>query len=117
MYRMGFQNWSDVSEKLVSRGWLFPPLFFATNCYIREAFFKQIFFSKFRPVAVNSSSRTMSESQTSLDQAPEATEPKPSYVKLAMRNMVRKGGKSLWHFFLTTAGLLGFFVTMAYLTR
>jgi hypothetical protein len=34
-----------------------------------------------------------------------------------MRNMVRKGGKSLWHFFLTTAGLIGFFVTIAYLTR
>lgn len=49
--------------------------------------------------------------------ATEATEPKPSYVKLAMRNMVRKGGKSIYHFSLTTAGLLGFFVLMAYLTR
>ena len=47
----------------------------------------------------------------------EATEPKPSFVKLAMRNMVRKGGKSIYHFSLTTAGLLGFFVLMAYLTR
>ncbi|MEB3226525.1 MAG: DUF3285 domain-containing protein [Synechococcus sp.] len=59
----------------------------------------------------------MSESPSTLEQTPEATEPKPSYVKLAMRNMVRKGSKSLWHFFLTTAGLLGFFVTMAYLSR
>ncbi|MBV5260597.1 DUF3285 domain-containing protein [Synechococcus moorigangaii CMS01] len=59
----------------------------------------------------------MSESPSTLEKKPAATEPKPSYVKLAMRNMVRKGGKSLWHFFLTTAGLLGFFVTIAYLTR
>jgi hypothetical protein len=54
-----------------------------------------------------------------LDPAPEAsiTEPKPSFVKLAMRNMVRKRGKSLQHFFLTAAGLLAFFVGVAYLTR
>ncbi len=41
----------------------------------------------------------------------------PSYVKLAMRNMVRKGGKSLFHFGLTTAALVGLLVTLAYLTR
>lgn len=46
-----------------------------------------------------------------------ANEPKPSYVKLAMRNMVRKGGKSLFHLALTTMGLLGFLIGMAYLTR
>lgn len=45
------------------------------------------------------------------------SEPKPSYVKLAMRNMVRKGSKSLFHFGLTTAGLLGLLVGLAYLTR
>ncbi len=44
-------------------------------------------------------------------------EPQPSYVKLAMRNMVRKGGKSLFHFALTTVGLLGFLVGISYLTR
>lgn len=44
-------------------------------------------------------------------------EPKPSYVKLAMRNMVRKGGKSLRHFILTTIGLMAFFVGVSYLTR
>jgi len=38
-------------------------------------------------------------------------------VKLAMRNMVKKGGKSLYHFTLTTAGLLGLLVGLAYLTR
>ena len=41
----------------------------------------------------------------------------PSYVKLAMRNMVKKRGTSLKHFFLTTAGLLGFLVLISYLTR
>jgi Protein of unknown function (DUF3285) len=47
-----------------------------------------------------------------------ATARKPdSYVKLAMRNMVRKRGKSLQHFFLSTLGLLVLFVGLAYLTR
>jgi hypothetical protein len=50
-------------------------------------------------------------------EAPAASEPKPSYVKLAMRNMVRKRGTSLWHFLLTTLGLLGFLVGISYLTR
>jgi len=45
------------------------------------------------------------------------TEPQPSYVKLAMRNMVKKGGKSLQHFALTTIGLLAVLVGLAYLTR
>lgn len=44
-------------------------------------------------------------------------EPQPSYVKLAMRNMVRKGSKSLLHFGLTTIGLLTVLVALAYLTR
>ena len=45
------------------------------------------------------------------------SKPKDSYVKLAMRNMVRKGRQSLWHFFLTTVGLLGLLVGLAYLTK
>lgn len=45
------------------------------------------------------------------------TEPQPSYIKLAMRNMVRKGGKSVQHFLLTTVGLLTVLVGLAYLTR
>ncbi|MGD1948780.1 MAG: DUF3285 domain-containing protein [Leptolyngbyaceae cyanobacterium] len=45
------------------------------------------------------------------------TEPAPSYVKLAMRNMVKKGSKSLFHFSLTAMGLLGVLVGLAYLTR
>jgi len=44
-------------------------------------------------------------------------EPQPSYVKLAMRNMVRKGGTSLVHFGLTVMGLLTVLVGLAYLTR
>ncbi len=47
----------------------------------------------------------------------ETAEPQPSYVKLAMRNMVRKGGKSLMHFFLTTIGLFALMVGLSYLTR
>ncbi len=43
--------------------------------------------------------------------------PPPSFVKLAMRNMVRKGGKSLFHFSLTTVALLSVLVGLAYLTR
>lgn len=49
--------------------------------------------------------------------APAPSSAKPSYVKLAMRNMVRQGGKSLMHFGLTTIGLLGLLVGLAYLTR
>jgi len=48
---------------------------------------------------------------------PPTTEPKPSYVKLAMRNMVKKRGISLQHFFLTTIALLAVLVGLAYLTR
>ncbi|GFE70322.1 DUF3285 domain-containing protein [Chroococcus sp. FPU101] len=46
-----------------------------------------------------------------------SSEPQASYVKLAMRNMVRKRGTSLKHFFLTTAGLLALLVGLSYLTR
>ena len=44
-------------------------------------------------------------------------EPAPSFIKLAMRNMVKKGGKSLYHFFLSSVALLSLFVGLAYLTR
>jgi len=63
---------------------------------------------------------TIAEPIAILDPASELDtnpEPKPSFVKLAMRNMVRKGGKSLFHFGLTTTGLLGVLVGLAYLTR
>ena len=48
--------------------------------------------------------------------SPEA-KPSDSYVKLAMRNLVKKGGLSLKHFFLTTAGLIAFLVGISYLTK
>jgi hypothetical protein len=46
-----------------------------------------------------------------------STDQQPSYVKLAMRNMVRKGRKSLLHFSLSAIGLLGLLIGLAYLTR
>ena len=45
------------------------------------------------------------------------TTPPPSFVKQAMRNMVRKGSKSLFHFGLTAVGFLGFIVLVAWLGR
>ncbi|WOD39186.1 DUF3285 domain-containing protein [Nodosilinea sp. E11] len=65
----------------------------------------------------------MSQNQPSLDTpaAPPPTAPQPeappSFVKLAMRNMVKKGGKSLFHFLLTVTALLTLLVGLAYLTR
>ena len=43
--------------------------------------------------------------------------PPPSFVKQAMRNMVRKGRQSLLHFGLTAVGLLGFITLVAWLGR
>ncbi|MDG2992262.1 DUF3285 domain-containing protein [Candidatus Synechococcus calcipolaris G9] len=59
------------------------------------------------------------EAASDTSDSPEASPrpPQDSYVKLAMRNMVRKGGKSLRHFALTTLGLLGLLVAISYLTR
>ncbi len=48
---------------------------------------------------------------------PEDPTKDPTYVKLAMRNMVRQGGKSIFHFALTTMGLLGLLVGLAFITR
>ena len=43
--------------------------------------------------------------------------PTPSFVKLAMRNMVRKGRQSLLHFGLTAVGCLGVITLVAWLGR
>lgn len=60
----------------------------------------------------------MTESTPEVNNEPTTTaEPKDSYVKLAMRNMVRKGRQSLWHFFLTTVGLVTVLVGLAFLTK
>ena len=53
--------------------------------------------------------------ETSTDSNP--TTPPPSFVKQAMRNMVRKGSKSLFHFGLTAAGFIGFILVVAWLGR
>ncbi len=45
------------------------------------------------------------------------TEPAAGFVKLAMRNMVRKGRQSLFHFGLTALGLTGFLLLIAWLGR
>ena len=55
--------------------------------------------------------------ETDPAKATETQEPPPSYVKLAMRNMVRKGGKSLTHFALTSISLLALLIGVSYLTR
>jgi hypothetical protein len=47
----------------------------------------------------------------------QATAENPSFVKLAMRNMVRKGRQSLFHFGLTAVGFLGFITLIAWLGR
>ena len=43
--------------------------------------------------------------------------PPPSFVKLAMKNMVRKGNQSLYHFGLTALGFLGFILLVAVLGK
>ena len=50
------------------------------------------------------------------DVAKKATPP-PSFVKLAMKNMVRKGGQSFSHFALTALGFLGFILLVAVLGK
>lgn len=57
--------------------------------------------------------------ETVEQQTASSPEPKPtdSYVKLAMRNMVRKGGKSIRHFILTMIGLFTVLIGLSYLTK
>ncbi len=43
--------------------------------------------------------------------------PSPTFVKLAMRNMVKKGNQSLSHFFLTAIGFIAFILFIAFLGR
>ena len=49
--------------------------------------------------------------------APRSAEPPPSFVKLAMRNMVRKGRQSLLHFGLTAVGFIGFILLVDWFGR
>jgi Protein of unknown function (DUF3285) len=48
---------------------------------------------------------------------PTPEELKQKFVKYAMKNMVKKGGKSLKHFALSAVGLLSLLIILAYLTR
>ena len=43
--------------------------------------------------------------------------PPPSFVKLAMRNMVRKGNQSISHLALTGLGFLLFIICLAWVGR
>jgi hypothetical protein len=60
---------------------------------------------------------TITESTGVIESPPTPEELKTKFVKYAMRNMVKKRGKSLQHFALSTIGLLTLFVGLAYLTR
>jgi hypothetical protein len=57
------------------------------------------------------------ESVVAVEVPPTPEEMKEKYVKYAMKNMVKKGGKSLKHFALSAIGLLSLFIGLAYLTR
>jgi len=55
---------------------------------------------------------------TTEEQAPNnGPEADAGFVKLAMRNMVRKGRQSLFHFGLTAVGLMAFLLLIAWLGR
>ncbi len=51
------------------------------------------------------------------DEVAKKVTPPPSFVKLAMKNMVRKGNQSLYHFGLTALGFLGFILLIAVLGK
>ena len=57
------------------------------------------------------------ESETQPKQANSNQNSSPSFVKLAMKNMVRKGNQSLFHFFLTAMGLGLFLLILASIGR
>lgn len=58
-----------------------------------------------QPLPGEESTGSMSEEQTA------------GFMKLAMRNMVRKGRQSLLHFGLTALGLMAFLLLLAWLGR
>ena len=51
------------------------------------------------------------------DEVTKPATPPPSFVKLAMKNMVRKGSQSLYHFALTAFGFIGFILLVAVLGK
>ena len=52
-----------------------------------------------------------------MSDSPAPAEAKPSFVKLAMRNMVRKGRQSLFHFGFTAVGFTGVLLLLAWFGR
>ena len=58
----------------------------------------------------------MTQKSGSTKESAKATAP-PSFVKLAMKNMVRKGNQSLFHFALTAVGFIGFILLLAFFVR
>jgi hypothetical protein len=65
--------------------------------------------SDFSPVMPDPEASAMPPSETEQEL--------PSFLKLAMRNMVRKGRQSLFHFGLTAVGLIAFLLLIAWLGR
>ncbi|MBD2186880.1 DUF3285 domain-containing protein [Pseudanabaena mucicola] len=67
----------------------------------------------------NSNNQPSSTTQGDLDKATRSSQDglqgkeDASFVKLAMRNMVKKGGTSLFHFFLTIVGVFGALLGLA----
>ncbi|MCY7366864.1 MAG: DUF3285 domain-containing protein [Chamaesiphon sp.] len=59
----------------------------------------------------------ISKTTTNAEVPPTPEELKTKFVKYAMRNMVKKGAKSLKHFALSAIGLITLFVGLAYLSR
>tara|TARA_B100001029_G_C14583260_1_gene195123 strand:+ start:57 stop:248 length:192 start_codon:yes stop_codon:yes gene_type:complete len=51
------------------------------------------------------------------DEVVRTATPPPSFVKLAMKNMVRKGSQSLYHLGLTAFGFIGFILLVAFLGK
>lgn len=63
---------------------------------------------------MNNSDRLITNSQEQ-DNQKSSSQPKQkdNFVKLAMRNMVKKGSTSLFHFFLTILGVIGTLLGLA----
>lgn len=66
----------------------------------------------------NSESQSLKEDAVSSSSSISTTDinnskEKDSFVKLAMRNMVKKGSTSLFHFFLTIIGVIGALLGLA----
>ncbi len=61
--------------------------------------------------------RILMKKDSSIKNSSPKSIPSPSFVKLAMRNMVKKGSQSLLHFGLTAIGFVSFVILLAVLGR